>query len=312
MTEKVIIIGSGPAAHTAAIYTSRAQLNPLLFEGMMAGGIAPGGQLTTTTEIENFPGFPDKISGMELMTRMREQSLKYGTRIQTKTVDKVDLSSQPFRIYCGQEEFQAQTVIVATGATAKRLHIPGEDNLWQKGISACAICDGGLPVFRNKQIFVVGGGDTAIEEAVYLTNFASHVTLVVRRDELRASKAMQNRLKANDKITVIWNSFVTEAVGDTMLTHLKIKNKLTNEETLVESSGLFYAIGHSPNSAFLEGQITTDETGYIVTKPGTTKTNIPGVFACGDIQDKVYRQAITAAGTGCMAGLEAERYLNQH
>ncbi len=307
--EKIIIIGSGPAAHTAAIYAARAKLEPLMFEGMMAGGVAAGGQLTTTTEIENFPGFPDGISGPELMMRMRRQSVNSGTRIQTKTVDKVVLSSKPFKIFVGSEEFQTKSLIIATGATAKRLGIPGEDKLWQKGISACAVCDGGLPVFRNQPLVVIGGGDTAAEEAVYLTKFASKVYVVHRRDELRASKAMQENLLADKKIEMVWDSIPLEATGNQRLTGVKIKNVKTDEARILEASGLFYAIGHKPNTNFLDGQVDLDETGYVLTQPGTPKTNITGVFACGDVQDKVYRQAISAAGSGCTAALEAERYL---
>ncbi len=308
--ENVVIIGSGPAGHTAAIYAGRAKLNPLMYEGMMAGGVAAGGQLTTTTEIENFPGFPEGISGPELMVRMRQQSLHCGTRIKTETVDKVDLRSRPFKVFVGAEIVEAKTVIIATGATAKRLNIPGEDKLWQRGISACAVCDGGLPIFRNKVLAVIGGGDTACEEALYLTKFASKLVMLVRRDVLRASKAMQERLHADKKIEIKWNTNPLEALGDKFLTGIKIRNNKTSEESVVAASGLFYAIGHQPNTAFLNGQIDLDDVGYIKTIPGTSRTNVEGVFACGDVQDKVYRQAITAAGTGCMAALEAERYLS--
>ena len=307
--ENVVIIGSGPSAHTAAIYAGRANLKPLMFEGLMAGGIAAGGQLTTTTEVENFPGFPEGISGPDLMIRMREQAVKCGTRIQTVTVDKVDLSHQPFKVFAGSEIIETQALIIATGATAKRLGIEGEEKLWQRGISACAVCDGALPIFRNKPLLVIGGGDSAIEEATHLTKYASKVFIAVRRDVFRASKAMQERVKANEKIEILWNTNVIEAIGDVKLTHLKIKNNKTNEESMIEVSGLFYAIGHKPNTDFLDNQIKLDETGYIKTTPGTTQTNISGVFACGDVQDKIYRQAITAAGSGCMAALEAEKYL---
>ena len=307
--ENVVIIGSGPSAHTAAIYAGRANLEPLMFEGMMAGGIAAGGQLTTTTEVENFPGFPEGISGPDLMVRMREQAIKCGTRIQTVTVDKVDLSTQPFKVFAGSEIFETKSIIISTGATAKRLGIEGEEKLWQRGISACAVCDGALPIFRNKPLLVIGGGDSAIEEATHLTKYASKVFIAVRRDVFRASKAMQERVKANEKIEILWNTNVIEAVGDVKLTHLKIKNNKTNEESTLEVSGLFYAIGHKPNTEFLDNQIKLDETGYIKTIPGTTQTNVSGVFACGDVQDKIYRQAITAAGSGCMAALEIEKYL---
>jgi len=307
--EDIVIIGSGPAAHTAAIYAGRAKLNPLMFEGMMAGGIAAGGQLTTTTEVENFPGFPEGISGPDLMVRMREQAVKCDTRIKTVTVDKVDLSSKPFKVTAGSETIETKSIIISTGATARRMGIPGEDKLWQRGISACAVCDGALPIFRRKILLVIGGGDSAIEEATHLTKYAGKVFIAVRRDVFRASKAMQERAKANEKIEILWNTNVLEALGDTVLTGLKIKNNKTNEESIVEVTGLFYAIGHHPNTDFLEKQIELDETGYIKTTPGTTQTNIPGVFACGDVQDKIYRQAITAAGSGCMAALETEKYL---
>jgi len=308
--ENVIIIGSGPAGHTAAIYAGRANLSPLLFEGFMAGGIAAGGQLTTTTEIENFPGFPQGLPGPELMDRMREQAVHCGTRIETETVHSVDLSQQPFKVTTDSGEFFAQTLILATGATAKRLTLPGEDRLWQRGISACAVCDGALPLFRNKPLVVIGGGDTACEEAAYLTKFGSTVHLLVRRDVLRASKTMQDRTKSNPKIQIHWNTEALEAVGEKILSGVRVTNKKTGTEEVLEAAGLFYAIGHEPNTKFLDGQLKLDDTGYIVTVPGTSRTTVEGVFAAGDVQDKVYRQAITAAGSGCMAALEAERYLS--
>lgn len=309
--EQVIIIGSGPAGHTAAIYAARARLSPLMFEGFMAGGVAAGGQLTTTTEIENYPGFPQGLGGPELMDRMREQSIHCGTRIKTETVDSIDLGSLPYSVVANGQTYRAKTIIIATGATAKRLGIKGEDTYWQRGISACAVCDGALPVFRNKVLVVIGGGDTAAEEASYLTKFASKVVLLVRRDVLRASKAMQERLKANDKIEIHWNTEAIEAIGEKNLTGVRVVAK-DGSQRLIEAGGLFFAIGHTPNTNFLNGQLNTDEAGYLITTPGTTKTNKPGVFACGDVQDKVYRQAITAAGTGCMAALEAERFLAGH
>lgn len=312
MVHKVIIIGSGPAAHTAAIYAGRAKLFPLLFEGLLAGGVAAGGQLTTTTEVENFPGFPKSISGPELMERMREQSIKCGTDIKTQTVEKVDLKKRPFKVYADGKVYEAQTLIIATGATAKRLNVPGEKLFWQRGISACAVCDGALPAFRNKVLAVIGGGDTAVEEATYLTKFGSKVYVVHRRDKLRAAKAMQDRLFANPKIEMIWNTELKEAKGEKALTGLKLKNTTTKKVSHLDAGGLFYAIGHIPNTEFLKGQIDLDHTGYIKTKPGTTRTNIAGVFACGDVQDKVYRQAVTAAGTGCMAALDAEKYIAEH
>jgi len=310
---KVVIIGSGPAAHTAAIYAARANLEPVMFEGFMAGGIAAGGQLTTTTEVENFPGFPEGISGPELMEKMRKQSLKFGTTIITETISKVDFSTRPFKLW--REGFEeedpvlAHSVIIATGATAKRLNIKGEDLFWQRGISACAVCDGALPIFRNKPLVVVGGGDSACEEATYLTKFGSVVYLIHRRDKLRASKIMQERVMKNPKIKIIWDSAVIEALGDNVLQKVKVQNLKTNQVQELEANGLFYAIGHKPNTDSFVGQIELDEDGYIITKPGTTQTNIAGVFAAGDVQDKRYRQAITAAGTGCMAALECEKFL---
>jgi thioredoxin reductase (NADPH) len=307
----VIIIGSGPAGHTAAIYAARANLSPLMLEGEMAAGVASGGQLTTTTDVENFPGFPKGIQGPELMMAMREQSVHCGTTILTKTVSKVDLKATPFSVTTEDGTvYQTKTVIIATGATAKRMHVPGEERLWQAGISACAVCDGGLPIFRNKPLVVVGGGDSAAEEAHYLTKFASEVILLVRRDALRASKVMQDRVLNNPKIKIMWNTVLEEALGDKVLSHVKIRNVITDETSQIEASGLFYAIGHVPNTSFLEGQVEVDETGYIITTPGRTTTSVPGVFACGDVQDKRYRQAITSAGSGCMAALDAEHYLN--
>ncbi len=300
---KVVIIGSGPAAHTAAIYAARANLEPVMFEGFMAGGIAAGGQLTTTTEVENFPGFPEVISGPELMEKMRKQSLKFGTTIITETISKVDFSTRPFKLWRegfeDEEPVLAHSVIIATGATAKRLNIKGEDLFWQSA----------LPIFRNKPLVVVGGGDSACEEATYLTKFGSVVYLIHRRDKLRASKIMQERVMKNPKIKIIWDSAVIEALGDNVLQKVKVQNLKTNQVQELEANGLFYAIGHKPNTDPFLGQIELDEDGYIITKPGTTQTNIAGVFAAGDVQDKRYRQAITAAGTGCMAALECEKFL---
>lgn len=312
MKHKLIIIGSGPAAHTAAIYAARAKLEPLLFEGLMAGGVAAGGQLTTTTDVENFPGFPERISGPDLMDRMRAQSLKYGTIIKTQTVEKIDLSGRPFKVFAQGEVATADALIVATGATAKRMHVPGEELFWQKGISACAVCDGALPFFRNKELVVIGGGDTAAEEATFLTKYASKVHIVHRRDKLRASQVMQERLLANSKINIIWDSVLISIVGEKKFEGVKLQNVKTQRESILLAGGLFYAIGHLPNTDFLNQQIELDETKYIKTKAGTTQTNVEGVFACGDVQDKIYRQAITAAGSGCMAALEAEKYLHQN
>ena len=312
MAHKVVIVGSGPAGHTAAIYAGRANLEPLMYEGFMAGGVAAGGQLTTTTEIENFPGFPTGISGPELMFQMRDQSINCGTTIKTENIVGADLSKRPFTLEVeGGEKIEAETVIIATGATAKRLGVPGEKEYWQKGISACAVCDGALPIYRNKPTVVIGGGDTAMEEATHMTKFASKVYLVHRRDAFRASKAMQDRVFKNEKIEIIWDSGLVQAKGDKVLEAVTIKNLKTGEESDIECAGLFYAIGHKPNTDFLNGQVETDETGYIITKADSTATNIPGVYAAGDVQDKNYRQAITSAGTGCMAALEAERFLEE-
>ncbi|MCG8418334.1 MAG: thioredoxin-disulfide reductase [Proteobacteria bacterium] len=311
MAEKVVIIGSGPAAHTAAIYAARAELKPVLFEGFMAGGVAAGGQLTTTTDVENFPGFPQGIQGPELCQRFRDQSERFGTRIHTETVNSVDLSRRPFRYVTDEREGEAEVLIIATGATAKRLDIPGagDDELWQKGISACAVCDGALPLFRNQPLVVIGGGDSAVEEATFLTKYGSRVYIVHRRDELRASKIMQKRALDNNKIEMMWSHVVVAASGAEELESVRVKDVKSDEERDVAAKGLFFAIGHTPNTEFLDGQLTCDEQGYLITKPDSTQTSVPGVFAAGDVQDKKWRQAITAAGTGCMAALEAEHFL---
>ena len=309
--EKLVIVGSGPAGHTAAIYSARADLSPLMFEGFMAGGVAAGGQLTTTNDVENYPGFPQGVNGPEMMDLFRQQSLRFGTRILTETVEEVDLSRRPFRLVSSSAETLTETLIVATGATARRLGIPGEELFWQQGISACAVCDGALPIFRNKVLMVVGGGDTAVEEATHLTKFGTEVIVVHRRDTLRASKIMQQRLLSHPKIRMRWDSVAEEALGDDALKSVRIRNVKSNETNVVEVEGLFYAIGHLPNTGFLDGQLELDDAGYIVTTPGTTQTSVEGVFAAGDVQDKVWRQAVTAAGTGCMAALEAERFLTE-
>jgi len=309
--EEVVIIGSGPAGHTAAIYLGRAKREPLMFEGFMAGGIAAGGQLTTTETIENFPGFANGILGAELMEQMREQSLKNSVRIVTETVASVDFSKKPFVIILESgEQIETKSVIVATGATAKILNIPGSKEYWQKGISACAVCDGALPIFRNKTIAVVGGGDTAMGEAEHLAKFASEVVIIHRRDEFRASPILQERIKSNPKIKIMWNSIPVEFRGGKFLEAVTLQNTLTSEKTELGVSGFFYAIGHNPNTEFLGGQLKLDEQGFIVTKPGSTKTSVEGVFAAGDVQNPRHRQAIIAAGSGCLAALECEEFIN--
>jgi len=312
MKHKVVIIGSGPAGHTAAIYAARANLNPLMYEGFMAGGVAAGGQLTTTTEVENYPGFPEGIDGTKLMMLFREQSEKYGTEIKTQTVIKVDFKSYPFKIFTDEEECEAETVIIATGATAKRMNIKGEAEYWQRGISACAVCDGALPIYRNKDLAVIGGGDSAVEEATHLTKFGSKVYLIHRRDKLRASAVMQKRAMSNPKIQILWNTGIEEAKGGVGgISSITLSDIATRKTSELMVGGLFYAIGHTPNTEIFKDFLTLDEVGYIKTVPGTTKTNIPGVFAAGDVQDRVYRQAVSAAGSGCMAALDAERWLSE-
>ena len=306
--EPVIIIGSGPAGHTAAVYLSRANLKPVMFEGFSAGGI-PGGQLMTTTEVENYPGFPEGVQGPELMERFRKQSMKFGTVIHTEDVTKVDLSTRPFTVASASRTLTAQSLVIATGATAKRLHLPGESRLWHAGMSACAVCDGALPVFRNKPVVVIGGGDSAAEEATFLTKFASKVHLIHRRHELRASKAMQERVLKHPKIEVIWDTVVEDVLGQDAVSAVRLKNLKTNAVRELPTNGVFYAIGFTPNTSLFTGQLNLDEMGYVLTKPDSTLTSVPGVFACGDVQDKKYRQAITAAGSGCMAALDCERWL---
>jgi thioredoxin reductase (NADPH) len=309
--EKLIIIWSWPAWHTAAIYAARANLNPLMFEWFMAWWVAAGWQLTTTTTIENFPWFPDGIDGTQLMMNMRQQSINSWTKILTETVDSIDFSSRPFKINIWTSVYETESIILSTWATAKRLGIPWEETYRQKWISACAICDGWLPMFRNKNIVVIWGWDVAVEEALHLTHFASKVYLIVRRDVLRASQAMQKKLNDNPKIEILRNTECIQVIWEQFLTWLKIKNNKTDQETLLDCSGLFYAIWHTPNTSFLDWQLNLDENGYIITIAWTTQTNIPWVFAAWDVQDKKYRQAITSAWTGCMAALEVEKYLSE-
>ena len=310
-TENVVIVGSGPSAYTAAVYASRANLSPLIVEG--EGGRnegIPGGQLMITTEVENYPGFPKGVQGPELMQLMREQAERFGTRIETGWVETVDFTKRPFTLKTTEKTYQANAVIIATGAGAKFLGIPSEKALANRGVSACATCDGALPPFRNKKLVVVGGGDTAIEEATFLTRFASKVVLVHRRDTLRASKIMQDKARKNPKIEFILNSTIDEIldVKAGKVTGVRLKNVNTNETQQLEVAGVFVAIGHSPNTAFLKGHIALDEAGYVKVTKGTY-TNVEGVFAAGDCVDHVYRQAITAAGMGCMAAIDAERWL---
>lgn len=308
--ENVVIIGSGPAGYTAAIYAGRANLKPLVFEGFQAGGL-PGGQLMTTTEVENFPGFPQGITGPQLMTQMKAQAERWGAELVTEDVLEVDFSQRPFTIRGETREVKAHSVVIATGATAKRLGLPSEHEFWSRGISACAICDGATPIFRGVPLVVIGGGDTAAEEAIYLTKYGDHVHMVVRGDAMRASKAMQDRVLSNPRITVHWNSEAADVVGDEKhMTGVRLRDRKTGEETVVEAKGLFYAIGHTPNTSLFKGQLELDEVGYIKTKHGSVETSLEGVFAAGDVQDHEFRQAITAAGTGCMAAMLAERWLS--
>ena len=306
--EQVVIIGSGPAGHTAAIYTARANLQPVLFEGYAAGGI-PGGQLMTTTEVENYPGFPEGIQGPELMAAFRKQSLRFETRLFTEDVAKVDLSTRPFTVASSERTLTARALIIATGATARRLNLPGEKTLWSRGMSACAVCDGALPIFRGKALVVVGGGDSAAEESTFLTKFASKVYLVHRRHELRASKIMQERVLKHPKIEVLWDTIVEDVLGEEAVSAVRLTHVKTGKTRELPCGGLFYAIGFDPNTSLFTGRLDMDDHGYLVTKPGSTVTSIPGVFACGDVQDKRYRQAVTAAGSGCMAAMDCERWL---
>lgn len=301
--ENIIIIGSGPAGLTAAIYAARADLYPLMIEGYQAGG-----QLMLTMDIENFPGYPEGVSGPQMMEDLRKQAERFGTRFITKDVTKVDFSQRPFVITVGKESYLAKAVIISTGSSARWLGLESEKQLMGKGVSACATCDGAF--FRDQRVVVMGGGDTAVEEAIFLTKFAKDVRVIHRRDELRASKILQDRAFKNKKITFVWDSVVDEVLGDNSVTGVRVKNVKTGEKQDLDCEGFFVAIGHLPNSELFKGQIELDDTGHIITKNGTS-TNVPGVFACGDIQDTRYRQAITAAGTGCMAALDAERWLQE-
>ena len=304
----LVIIGSGPAGHTAAIYAARANLKPFMFEGYVAGGSA-GGQLTTTTDVENYPGFPEGIQGPELMQLFRKQADRFGTEMVGEDIVEVDFSKRPFAIKSDQREVRAKAVIIATGAVARRMGVPNEEKMWNNGMSACAVCDGALPFFKNQPLMVIGGGDTAVEEASYLTKFGSIVYLVHRRDELRASKIMQKRAFDNEKIEIIWDTVFKDAVGEDFVTGARIQNVKSKEVKDILVAGIFYAIGHTPNTQMFENQLDLDDTGYIKVKTGTQKTSVEGVFAAGDVHDHKYRQAVTAAGTGCAAALEAERWL---
>jgi thioredoxin reductase (NADPH) len=301
-SHEVVIVGSGPAGLTAAVYAARADLEPVVIEGLGAGG-----QLMLTTEVENYPGFPEGIMGPDLMLRFREQAERFGTRFITADADAVDLSRAPFTVDVGGTEYQGRSVIISTGASAMMLGLPNEQRLLGHGVSTCATCDGFF--FREQHIGIVGGGDTAIEEALFLTKFATKVTVIHRRDELRASKIMQDRAFANDKIDFRWNSVVEDALGTDKLEGVKVRDVRTDETAELPLTGLFVAIGHRPNTDLFKGQLEMDENGYIVTRPGSTATSVEGVFAAGDVQDHVFRQAITAAGTGCMAAIEVERWL---
>ena len=304
----LVIIGSGPAGHTAAIYAARANLKPFMFEGYVAGGSA-GGQLTTTTDVENYPGFPQGIQGPKLMQLFRKQADRFGTEMVGEDIVEVDFSKRPFAIKSDQREVRAKAVIIATGAVARRMGVPNEEKMWNNGMSACAVCDGALPFFKNQPLMVIGGGDTAVEEASYLTKFGSIVYLVHRRDELRASKIMQKRAFDNEKIEIIWDTVFKDAVGEDFVTGARVQNVKSKEVKDISVAGIFYAIGHTPNTQMFEGQLDLDTTGYIKVKTGTQETSVEGVFAAGDVHDHKYRQAVTAAGTGCAAALEAERWL---
>ena len=302
MTEKILIIGSGPAGLTAAIYAARADLAPLMIEGYERGG-----QLMLTTDVENYPGFPDGIMGPELIESFRKQAERFGTRIISSDVTRVDLSEQPFKVWVGEDPYEAETLIISTGASARWLDVPGEARLRGYGVSACATCDGFF--FRDKRLAVIGGGDSAMEEALFLTKFASKVTIIHRRDQFRASKIMSQRAIAHEKIDVLWNSAVDEVLGGDLVTGVRVRNVETDEESTLDLDGVFVAIGHDPNTSIFQDKLEMDKGGYIVTEPNTTLTSVAGVFAAGDVVDHVYQQAVTAAGQGSQAALDAERWL---
>ncbi len=303
--ENILIIGSGPAGLTAAIYAARANLNPLMIEGEEVGG-----QLMTTTDVENYPGFPDGVMGPDLMTLTRKQAERFGTRFVSSNVSKVDFSSRPFKVWVSDKEYQANAVIISTGASATYLGLESEKTFLGKGVSACATCDGAF--FRNMNVAIVGGGDTAMEEALFLTRFAKKVMVIHRRDEFRASKIMVDRVKAHEKIEILWNTQLVEILGDTLVKSIKVKNTQSGEEQGLPMDGVFIAIGHRPNTSIFKGQIEMNDQGYIETKSKSTYTSVDGVFAAGDVQDHVYRQAISAAGTGCMAAIDCERWLTEN
>ena len=304
---KVVIMGSGPAGLTAALYTARANLEPVIFEGLEAGG-----QLTLTTDVENYPGFPDGIMGPDLMNSMRQQALRFGAKSVMAEITSVDFSTRPFKITTGDTVLETDTFIISSGASARMLGLESEKLLLGYGVSTCATCDGFF--FKDKELLVVGGGDSAVEEAIFLTKFASKVSIVHRRDKLRASKIIQDRAFRNEKLGFIWDSEVEEILGskESGVTGAKLKNTKTGEVTVKEAQGLFVAIGHNPNTELFKGQLDMNEVGYIITKSGSTETNVPGVFAAGDVQDQIYRQAVTAAGSGCMSAIDAEKFLEEH
>jgi thioredoxin reductase (NADPH) len=301
-TREVVILGSGPAGYTAALYAARANLAPLVLKGLEAGG-----QLMLTTEVENYPGFPDGVMGPELMDAMEKQAARFEAEIVPQGATRVDLSTRPFGVWAGDQEWRARTLILATGASAKWLDVPGEEKLRGRGVSACATCDGFF--FRDRELVVVGGGDTAMEEATFLTKFASAVTIVHRRDQFRASKIMQERTLSNPKVRVVWDTVVEEIVGEGAVTGVRLRNVRTGEERELATDGVFMAIGHTPNTSLLVGQVDLTEGGYVVVAEPTTATSVPGVFAAGDVTDVIYRQAVTAAGQGCKAAIDAERFL---